>query len=247
MGWNLTSHYAHCWRCRGHHPAYVLRTLGAGREQAEEVLASLTQGTPIKREITRVSLQEPKGRGPLLAAHRKYLRERGFDPKEISRIWGVEGIGMDVRLGWRLYIPITYQGVRVSWTTRSISLTARRRYISASAEQESMNHKSILYGVDLCHHSIVVVEGPTDAWAVGPGAAATFGTAFTTAQVNEIARFPYRFICFDASPEAQRNAVFLANQLSCFPGTTENVVLFAKDPGCAPEKELRALRKLARL
>ena len=121
------------------------------------------------------------------------------------------------------------------------------RYISASAEQEKINHKHLIYGQDFCHHSIIVVEGPLDAWRIGPGAGALFGTAFTTAQVRKIVKYPYRYIVFDSSAEAQRRARELAEQLSAFQGITETIELDAEDPGSASPKEIRRLRRVTKL
>jgi hypothetical protein len=139
------------------------------------------------------------------------------------------------------------RGAQVSWTTRAIGDRVEQRYISASAEEESVNIKHCVYGRDLCHHSVVIVEGPADAWAVGPGAGALFGTAFSQAQVNSLIDIPHRIVCFDSSPDAQARAEELAHQLSCFPGVTENAILDAKDPGCASAKEIALLRKIALL
>lgn len=191
-------------------------------------------------------LVEPKHRGPLQKPHRHYLRNRGYEPKEIERLWQIEGIGIASRLSWRIYLPITWKRRRVSWTTRSIS-DRGQRYISASAQEEAIPHKHIVYGADYCRQSIVVVEGPLDAWRVGPGAGALFGTAYTQAQLSILSHYPYRTICFDAAPEAQERAEQLAGDLCCFPGITEVVVLDAADPGSASRREIRALRKAAKL
>lgn len=246
LGWNLSLSYANCWKCGGHSGLKTLEKLGAARESTKNLLGALDTRDYDGRERKRISLVEPKGRGPLWSSHRRYLRERGFDPEEIVKTWEVEGIGIAGRLAWRLYIPINHLGARVSWTTRAIG-TQPQRYLSASAEEEAMNHKELVYGMDYCHHSIVVVEGPLDAWAVGPGAGALFGTAFTSAQVKLLSQIPYRFICFDSSHEAQSRGSELANQLSVFPGETQIIQLDAEDPGSASKKELKLLRKVAKL
>jgi hypothetical protein len=208
---------------------------------------ALTLDEPVQRAKVQGHLKAPVGIEPLSGPHNRYLRDRSFDPAEIARLWQVQGIGIASRLSWRLFIPIMHQGEMVSWTTRSIGQHVAQRYISASAEEEKINHKHLVYGQDYCHHSIVVVEGPTDAWRVGLGAGALFGTGFTTAQVKKIVRHPFRYIVFDSSMEAQARAGELADQLSAFPGRTEVICLDAKDPGCASEREIRRLRKVARL
>lgn len=244
LGFNVSVGFFSCWRCGGHSAWKVWEALGC--KSPREVLRRIALGDTQEREIPRISLQVPSGVAPMLPAHRRYLRDRGFDPEEVVRIWNVEGIGIAPRLGWRLFIPITYRGDVVSWTTRAIG-NSSQRYISASAEQERINHKHLIYGQDYCHHSIIVVEGPIDAWKVGPGAGALFGTAFTTAQVKKILEHPYRFIVFDSSSDAQQRAEELAEQLSPFPGVTQTVVLDAEDPGSASDREIKRLRKAARL
>lgn len=246
LGFNLQLKFFACWRCGGHYGPKVLEALGLSRKEAHSILPGMiAPGRVENRERSKISIQEPAGIGPFGPSHVRYLRSRGFDPEEVSRIWGVEGIGLSAHLSWRLYIPIIHRAQRVSWTTRAIGDRVVQRYVSASAQQEVLNHKELIYGMDFCHHSIVVVEGPLDAWKVGPGAGALFGTAFTTAQVKKLVEIPRRFICFDSSPEAQVKAKNLASQLSCFPGVTQNLIIDAKDPGCATKKELRLIRKVA--
>lgn len=250
LGWNVEINYASCWRCGGHRADKVLAALGVGREKAREILRYVEPGFVQSRERSRISVLEPKGKGPLSNVHRLYLLRRGFTMEDISglaELWQVEGIGRAAKLGWRLYIPIVYRGVRVSWTTRAVGDKVAQRYISASADEEVINHKELVYGLDFCHHSVVVVEGPLDAWKIGPGAGAVFGTMFTTAQIKKLIKIPRRYVCFDSSPDAQRRAEDLANQLACFPGITENLLIDAKDPGEASPKELKLIRKVARL
>lgn len=247
LGFNLTAGFFVCWKCGGHHVAHTLTLLGLGRREAEAFNKNKQRG-PKLGKIQRKGLVEPRGRGPLSFPHLEYLRSRGFDYAQIERVWQVQGIGIaSHRLSWRIYIPIFFQGEQVSWTTRTIGEHTEPRYLSASAEQEAMNHRELIYGLDYCRHSVVVVEGPTDAWAIGPGAGATFGIGFTPAQVRQLSNMPNRFICFDSAPDAQRKARELCAQLSVFEGRTENIILDAKDPGSASEKEISLVRKVARL
>lgn len=247
LGWNLIGGYTNCWKCGGHSAQAVLIALGLNRDKAAEIGRAITLGTPITHERTRVSYTPPAGIGKILDPHKKYLRDRGFDPKEIKRLWQIQGIGISLRLNWRIFIPIILDGEAVSWTSRSIDPKAKQRYLSASAEQERINHKHLVYGQDFCRHSVIVCEGPMDAWRIGPGAGALFGTAFSTAQVKRLIQHPNRYIVFDNEPRAQEQAEELASQLSVFPGTTENIILDASDPGSASDKEIRALRRIAKL
>lgn len=251
LGWNIQKSYGVCWRCGGHSVWSIFQAFGLRAEKIKQILPHLRATTPRREhEIARVSqLIEPKNKGPLQDCHISYLEERGFDPHEIARLWRVEGIGLDLweKLSWRLYIPIQFRGETVSWTTRSIGKNNTQRYISASEDKEKLSHKKLIYGIDFCRESIIIVEGPTDAWAIGPGAGALFGTAFTPAQIRLLLDYPRRYICFDSSIEAQRKAKHLASILSVFPGSTENIVTDAKDPAESSEKEIKLIRRVAGL
>jgi hypothetical protein len=248
MGYNLKSGYLHCWKCGPHRMAETLaELLEIDVKKAFGMLKGVERGGgPRTVEKHRGTLVMPKGVGPLLPAHRRYLEGRGFDPDALAAEWGVQGIGLASRLQWRLFIPITFQEQVVSFTTRAISEDAELRYVSASAQEEAMNHKEILYGEDHCRHACCLVEGPISAWGIGHGGAATCGTGFTQAQLNRFARFPVRGVCFDAEPAAQRRAREVVDQMSVFPGETYNFVLdHGKDPAsnAKTRKEALLIRK----
>ncbi len=243
LGISLTTGAAACWTC--------------GRKNTAAVLAMLTGQTPraMRDRLDRVVLAPapvrktgrlalPAGVCDMQSGHRHYLTGRGFDPDHVARVWGVRGIGQAAALRWRIYIPIYHHGVVVSWTTRAIKKSEHQRYISAPAASEAVNHKDILYGADYARHAVIIHEGPVDVWATGPGAVATFGTAYTESQLSAMSKYPVRVVCYDNEPAAQRRARDLANVLSPYPGTTHNVVLeSAKDAGAAHPDELKELRK----
>lgn len=240
LGFNLAAGFWNCWRC-GFHPGWtVCKTLGLSREAARAFKQNL--GAEAAREKVHGTLKEPPGRGPLLRAHADYLRGRGLDPEEVARLWQVEGIGIAARLSWRLYIPIARRGTRVSWTTRAIGADVKQRYISASSSEEAVSHRDVCYGLDYVRDVAVVVEGPGDAWRLGPGAVALFGIDYSAAQVRALAQVPRRIICFDNERPAQAQARKLAGELSCLPGSTGIVTLDAEDPGSASERDVRRLR-----
>lgn len=248
LGFNVRARFFACYSCGGHSVVSVLNALGLPGEVGRFLGGDFKQSAQRRAEIQpRLGLKEPLGRGPLKKPHRAYLRGRGFNPKEIERIWKVEGITLHPTLGWRIYIPIIYRDKRVSWTTRAIGSRVTQRYLSAGPAQESINHKHLIYGRDYVQHSIVIVEGPTDAWAIGPGAGATFGTSFLTKQIELLSHIPYRFVCFDSAPRAQRKANELCEMLAIFPGVTTNILIDAKDPGSASPREITRIRRVARL
>lgn len=242
LGYSLSGNYFNCWKCGGHHQVSVLvELLNISFDKAKKLVGGL-ETTAYEVVEKRGTLKLPKGIGPLKKQHIKYLQSRGFT-KAHADLWQVQGIGIAAKLRWRLFIPIHYRGDVVSWTTRAIGKNVEMRYLSAAAEQEAINHKHLLYGEDFVQHAVVCVEGPLDAWKIGPGAVASCGTGYSSQQVLKLSKYPIRAICFDRGDSAQRRAVSLADQLSAFPGKTFNVELDAEDAGAASEKELRKLRK----
>lgn len=134
-------------------------------------------------------------------------------------------------------------GEIVSWTTRAIGKSPVR-YYTARPDQEAIASSRLLYGSDLAGNTAIVVEGPADCWAIGPGAVCTSGLIVTEAQMEKIARFPIRVICFDSGRVAQSRAKKLAKQLSVFPGETHVAEMTSgDDPADAEEWELQSLRE----
>ena len=245
LGINLEKGYSNCWACG---PRTLVNVLGELTSKPAAVCLQLLKGVgweKFKREErTPGILKIPGHVGPLGPAHRAYLRQRGFDPAEIERLWSIQAIGLAVRLSWRLFIPFHVGGEMVSWTTRAIGKDVEKRYIMASAEEEKLPAKSLLYGIDYVRHAVVVCEGPLDVWAIGPGAVCTMGLKFTEEQMLKISRYPLRAICFDAEPAAQRRATRLAKQLLPLPGETHVVELESgKDAAEANREEIEELRQ----
>lgn len=251
LGFNDSGGYFNCWKC-GRLPLKqtIAEIFNVSWSKAGELCKSIRQDLPepeTKIKKTGGKLVKPYGIGPCGKRHRRYLKSRGFDPDEITNLWEVGGIGISSPISWSLYIPIIFRGKVVSWTTRKCRDDVGQRYFSAKPEQEVIEHKNILYGLDYVRHCVIIHEGPTDVWKVGPGAVGTFGTAFLTSQIRLLAEIPRRIICFDNSPDAQRSADRLADLLAPFDGRTEVVQLDADDPGSASKKEVRRLRRFAGL
>lgn len=245
MGYNVSRGYVSCWRC-GSHPliSTVAELADVPWQQAKKLVDGVDAVGAAQAVVERRGrLVLPEGLEPLRRAHREYLLRRGFDPAELVGRYQLQCMAQTARLAWRIFIPIQYQGKTVSWTSRSIADAPKMRYISASAEQEMMNHKNLLYAQDLVPgHAVVVVEGPFDAMNIGPGAVGLCGVGYSRAQVAKLAPYLVRAVCFDSEPDAQRRAMKLVNELSAFPGKTLNVQLDAEDPGSASQREVRQLR-----
>lgn len=244
LGLNLRSNYFACWSCGGQP---LVRTLHLLTGLAYKDLKAFDFGrTVLAEEVdVRGKLVLPPA-GPLTAHHKRFLTARGLDPTTVRAEWGVWGTSQGGHYAWRVIIPVVYKGQVVSFTTRAVDDSQHPRYLAARPEEERLNHRDLLYGHDLADRpTVIVVEGPLDVWAVGPGCVATFGTAFRAAQVRKLARYARRVICFDAEPAAQKQARKLVRALQPFPGETLNVTLeTGKDPSRADQAELAELRRM---
>lgn len=245
LGYNLAGRYTTCWSC-GYVPLWevVQSITGLSGRECFAIIEGLPQNfLPEVRHTGK--LVEPRGLEDLGFFHTRYLESRGFDPVTIHKLWGVRGLGVLAgKLKWRLYIPVHLNGEVVSWTTRAVG-NREPRYWSAKDSESAVPIENLLYGVDHARNSCVVVEGPADVWAVGPGAVATLGLRTSPAQLERLSRFAARYVCFDREPEAQRRARQLCGLLSVHDGKTANVELFSgKDPASASKMERAELRKL---
>lgn len=243
MGYNIAYRYVNCWRCGNHRLAdTIARLTNMPIREAIKLAGSFERLRTDKLKPTG-TLKLPKGVNQMTLAHKNYLKERRYNPKELEKLWHLQGIGPGGKLSWRLFIPISLNGQTVSWTTRAIG-NHKLRYVSAGLEEESVPHKSILYGEEFVRHAIIVCEGPADVWRIGPGAVCTFGSEITPSQLERIARYPIRYLCFDNEPQAQRMARRYVDELSAFDGKSANIVLDAPDPGEASRREILKVRSL---
>jgi hypothetical protein len=245
LGIHIRTLRVSCWKCGGHRLGDTLAA--CTNRHLREIIPLLPGIVPVvssesgPTQIGRYS--PPPGVEPLGEAHRNYLTRRTFDPDEIAGQWGVQGIGFTGQYKWRLFIPVASGGKPVSWTTRSVGEKIGQRYLSAPPTDESKPLRHCLYGEEKVRHTVVVVEGPTDAWAIGPGAVATCGLSVTQIQVALLSKYPRRVIVFDNEFTAQQRASRLADSLAVIPGETAIVRLSGKDAATTPRHELAELRK----
>jgi len=249
MGLAVNGNSANCWTCGTHKFSDILCEL---TKESWQVINKLIDSLRSENYLPNSSIYGYKSTGKLkipsevsqlLPCHEKYLKKRGFDPTLLNKLWQIQGIGLSAKLAFRIFIPIIIGGRIISWTTRSIIDEIQHRYINASKEEEVFSAKQVLYGQDYARNSVIVVEGPTDAWRLGPGTVATMSLTYTKKQILRLARYTQRVIIFDNEPDVQRRANSLCEQLSVFEGKTLRIEIDAADPGSASEKEVKLLRK----
>lgn len=184
--------------------------------------------------------------GPLSKHHIKYLQTRHFNHERLIKLWGLRATKTVTSQGWawRIVTPIRDPaGDVVGYTGRSINPDKRPRWRTTDHEGLSEDPKRLLYGIERVKDRILLVEGPSDVWRMGPGAVACFGIDWTPEQANIIRTIPHRFIMFDPETLAQRKAKQLASWLSFYPGETELITGLGCDPGDLSQKEAVEIRK----
>ena len=246
LGIHVRSLRTNCWSC-GPHSIHQLLWKLCPRDKWASIRDELSDLHSNRSETAQESTgiyREPIGVGPLLEPHKRYLRGRGFDPGELVEKWGIGGIGAESKLGWRVFIPITVDGKRVTWSTRAIGdVEPSQRYRGATRTDSTIPRGDVLYGIGHCRNSVIAVEGFFDVYRIGYGACCTCGISYTRPQIMQLSRFSSRAICFDNEPGAQRRARKLCDELSVFPGTTTLVQLDCHDPGVASDDDVRELRR----
>jgi hypothetical protein len=245
LGYPLDGGAFHCWRCGGHSVwEFLSHVLRGGRQHIAQILDTYQThhlSAPQKRQKSASrprSAKKPSGLVGLYQVHRKYLLERGFDPDELIRIWDLRGtVGFAGAWNWRLIAPIKNPaGQIVAFTGRALG-DIKPRWKTSDKTQMSASPDSLLYGIEKAEDSVLIVEGPSDVWRMGPGAVATLGIAWTEEQANILRQYRNRFILYDPEPQAQRQAKRLAEFLSVFGGMTEILSGPACDPGSLPKRE----------
>ncbi len=153
----------------------------------------------------------------------QYVRDRGFDPLELSLRWGItfcDEIPELERLGPRLVIPVyrfqrqlvkdgELPGIDLAgWQARSVEANPSQRQLRYHTECAK---GSLLYGLPEAVASdkpVVVCEGVTDAWRIGEGAVAVFGIQPSGQQIRLLAKYfatrPIVILFDDGAADAAR-------------------------------------------
>ncbi|RLF30307.1 MAG: hypothetical protein DRN14_00190 [Thermoplasmata archaeon] len=242
LGWNEEHGAMNCWRC-GRHTIWEYLHAVFLRVNIRELLQQYETGRPAltqKEQSPRPTFVDPPPNcDRLKLTHTKYLIERGFDPKKLRREWGLKGTaGLSGEWSWRIIAPIRDRmGQVVAYTGRALGKQMKPRWKTTSNEKMVQEPRQLIYGIEKVMESVLVVEGPSDVWRMGPGAVGVLGIDWTEEQASILRQFPRRYIMFDPQIQAQSRAQGLAEWLSPFPGVTEVIDGLKCDPGDLSQDE----------
>ncbi|MBL8795238.1 MAG: hypothetical protein JNM56_15135 [Planctomycetia bacterium] len=118
----------------------------------------------------------------------RYLRSRGFDPVLLSKHLGLnycpwtDPFVMSMAKD-RIIIPITMNGEPRGWTGRFIG-EPPNKFVPKYYHMRDLPRGELLYNFDQARRSpyVVVCEGPSDVWRVGPCSVALLGKHASLAQ-----------------------------------------------------------------
>lgn len=251
LGYNIGKGYFNCWRCGSIKILSVLRALLHSEKIAKAMFRKYqTDFIPIEAPKPKINprkrkLWTPPGIGPMKNAHRRYLQRRGFNPEKLEELWDLQGTAhLSGRAwSWRIVFPINNaDGETMAYCGRTIR-DIEPKYRMPANDQLRADPREVIYGLQYCTDTVVIVEGPADVWKFGPGAVATLGIDWTREQAVILKDYRRRFIIFDPEPEAQKRAVRLAFWLSMYDGNVELVTELGSDPGDLPQREADAIMK----
>lgn len=170
---------------------------------------------------------------PLTPVHARYLeQERGFDPEQLKRLWGIQSTGLHGYYKHRIFIPVLFEWGVVSY--QCMSPTGFPPYLGCKEVEEIIPHKHLLYGFDYAveKRKCVVVEGVTDVWRLGPGAVATFGEKWTKEQLTLLCNnFERVTVMLDSDVPRDRKKKLADNILAHGVPLVDNIDLLTGDPG----------------
>ena len=249
----------HCWRCGSHRlESALVKILNIPPREAKRILRSYeTSAAPIRKRVKtpQVSIHPfkfPKPYGTMSAAHKEYLAKRDFDPDFLEREWSLIATGpisfLDgIPYNHRIIIPIIWDSEIVSFQARDITGKSDRKYLACPMKREVIHHKNIIYGKQELwndYSAVVIVEGVTDVWRLGPRAIATLGIEFKTEQVLKLAKVSDRFfIIFDKDLQAQAQAKKLSARLKALGKEVYIETLEKGDPGDLKQSDADQLIK----
>ena len=234
LGLKLSSNATHCWKCGSHdRMEAVSRLLNVSFDAALRIAykykgqsTGFKEVTKPERQATPVSrITYPSGTTKELSrVHTNYIKERGFDYKELQDTWDIRAtskfsyLKLDdktIDLSYRIVIPIFWKNKVVSYQTRDVTNTSKLKYITCPRPLERIHHKHIIYKHPTYPTKIgICCEGVVDVWRLGNIAFSTFGIEFSQQQLRVIAQtYDTVYILYDRDEPGKRQSEILKQEL----------------------------------
>lgn len=250
LGYNLSQGNMNCWKCGPHNIYEFLSIILKTKNQSIRQILNLYQQNNITLPKKQIKTRPRKTKKPphmesLSKIHRHYLKQKNFNPTKLTKEWNLKATkGLSGKWSWRIIAPIlNKEWMVVGYTGRTLTPNTKPKWKHSKNENMSIDPKTLLYGIERTKNKILIVEGASDVWRMGPGAVGTFGINWKMEQAIILKTFSHRFIMFDPEKEAQKQAKKLANWLAPFPGETEIISGIDTDPGDLDQSEADNIMK----
>lgn len=254
LGINLHAKTFSCFKCgeKGNAVKLIETMDGVSKSEAFAILRQYKVSGFSSSVLPLSKNYQSKVKLPISASksfserHLQYLENRRFDPQRVIQTYDLYATGPTGNYKHRIIIPVTLNHRMVAFVGRDITGKSEMAYKNSSEENSIRDVKQCLYNMDsVLLEKAVVVEGIFDAWRIGDGAVATFGTKYTKEQVRLLKGLKQVFIMFDA--DAIPLAHKFAYDLSGLVKEVEVLELSEGDPDNLSDEDVRALRKDLRL
>ncbi len=257
LGYNTNGNYFACFRCGGHPEIKTLmNVLNVPYSEVQKILYEYKGKFYIKPPVIKIRKKAFKIPSMVkeineLPKHMKYLKQRGFNPDYLVNKYGIKGWGPyglldDINYSFRIFIPVFWEGVVVSWQTRDITDKSPLKYLSCPLKRELVPHKEILYQVPVSDY-VVLTEGVFDVWKIemaGYLGTCCFGIEYSINQLKLLKNYKKTIIFFDSEKQAQNKAKEIKSRLEFMGKEVINTVPpVGEDPGSLTVKEIKEMLK----
>jgi len=235
-GWSYS-----CFRCGKHKVRKVITTLSSWEEAGnliKEYSSLMSFHETANKERASNVEWPPPNTVKMPSIHAEYLHARGYDPKQLRDLYGIECCYQTGAFKYRILIPVYLDGRIMTYIGRDITDKAGLKYKNLSETKSVLPAKNTVYNIDNIHDTAIICEGVFDAWRFGAHGVAMFGLQYTAQQTRALAsRLKRAFIVFDNEPQAVEKARELGAELSFQGVEVEIVSISQKDPGEMSQEE----------
>jgi DNA primase len=252
-GVNVESKMFSCWRC-GSKGNSIKLIMGLENKSYSQIIPILKQFESHERKSYETkaingNLQElrefiQRETEALTPYHRGYLQDRNFDPIHLERTYQIRSFKPVSKYKHRIFIPYLLGKETYTFTTRDVSGHSKVKYVHCPIGQSIQAPKELLYNVNNCKDSCMVVEGCFDVFRIGSGSVALSGIQYTTKQLLVLSKFKQVFLLFDPEKKAQEMAIQLGKDLSFCSSSIDVIQIEVDtDPGDMKDEDVKHLKR----
>jgi DNA primase len=246
LGINLTSKVYTCYKCAEEGNCFKLiqeidgvtfrNAIGIAKEFGNGVFIPRERHFQTKLKLPDNILKE------LTPRHKEFLINRRYDPDYVIPKYKLLATGPVGNFKHRIIIPVHMNERMLSFIGRDVTGQATIPYKNSPESLCIKDPKNSLYNMDsVLQSKAVVVEGIFDAWRIGDGAVATFGTKYTHEQLRLFKNLKRVFVLYDA--DAKTLSHKLAADLSSIVKEVKVLELDEGDPDNLTDDDVRSLRR----